>query len=235
LSRLEPRPEATEDDIRLAEQLRALQRFRAAIEHELRSPLNSVALTIELLAVETAGAEPAADSLVRESIAGLAQGVARLSRCIESILAILPTRGTEPDPLDFAELMRGIAGLCGLEARLMRVRFETEIPAGAAILEARRDLCQQALLLIAAEALDSARSGGRITFSLDVGEEEAEALFAVEPCREPAPAGAEAREPVRGLASLSVLLGASFEDQRAEDVRRLRLRIPRTPGGAAEC
>jgi signal transduction histidine kinase len=221
-----------EDEAILATQMRALRRLRPAIEHELRSGLNSVVLNIELLAAQVERLEALGDvevgrevEALREMVADLREGSGNLTRRIEMTMrTVLPSEAAGAAPADLVEMVQNLGAFLAFEARLLGVRCQTVVPpeVTALPLPGRRSRVQAALLALAAEALRFAPSGGALRLSLAVEGEWAEVEIEARPLREERAAD----EPL-GIEAIAAALGAHFESDGEGESHRLRLRFPR--------
>lgn len=221
-----------EAEVILAERMRALRRLRPAIEHELRSGLNSVVLNVELLAAQIDRLEAFDDpeigrevETLRDMVLGLREGSVALTRRIEMTMrTVLPSDAPGGAEADLTEMVRNLAVFLAFEARLLGVRCETELPPAMASLPVpgRRSLVQAALLSLAAAALGVAAPGGALCLSLAAEGEWAVVGIAAEPFEGEAPP-----EHGQGLEAICVALGAVFDSKAEGEARRFRLRLPR--------
>ncbi|HEV7672015.1 MAG TPA: hypothetical protein VGS22_26135 [Thermoanaerobaculia bacterium] len=225
----------------LALHSRALRRLHSSIEHHLRSPLNSIGLNLELLAVEIADlarrddrddAQEGRESL-SEVLAALRGGYARLIGNVDTVLeTVLPGSAGRVETLDLAQLARRIADLGGTESVLLRASWRADIPPVPVTLKTRRDVVVTALLLVVCSALEHAGTAARIAFSLSSDSESAEIRVEVEPCRQDEPT-ATARECGHWLPLLARRLGGSYGEGADERAFRLHLSLPRLFGADA--
>lgn len=231
-----------DDTAILAAHFRALQRLHSSVEHQLRSPLNSIGLNLELLAAEIGdlaerergdspeGRDPAA--ALGQVLTALRGGYARLIESTDSVIHVVLPGASRVEAVDLARLARRVAGLGGTESVLVRATWQADIPPGPIHLETQSGLLMPALLALICSALEHAGAGSRITFSVAAGPEAAEVRAEVEPCRDPEnPASAEERW--RDLALLARRLGGSCGESAEESVFRIHLSLPRLFGAAA--
>ncbi|MEP7012532.1 MAG: hypothetical protein ABJC13_19600 [Acidobacteriota bacterium] len=215
----------------------ALRCLRSAVEHQLRSPLNSISLNLELLAAEIAdlgkGGDPqAAASALGEVLGALRGGYARLVESTDSVLnAVLPGAG-KAETLDLAQLARRVAALGATESVLLRATWKTRIAPVPVSMQARRDLLVPALLSVVCLALEHSGESSRIDFSLTFGPETAEIETVIEPVRTPETAG-RADESRQALARLVRCLGGSWRESADESGFRIHLSLPRVFGAPA--
>ena len=231
--------ESGDDAAILAAHFRALRRLHSAVEHQLRSPLNSIGLNLELLAAEISDLAERDDPGSRGSAATLGQvlgalrgGYARLIDSTDSVLnAVLPIAG-RVEPVDLARLVRRVAGLGGTESVLLRATWRADLPDVPIPIESRPDLLLPALLALVCSALARAGAGARIALSLHAESEGAEVRVEVEPGRAEEDLAAEERRR-RDLSLLADGLGATLREGAEGDVFRVHLSLPRRFGAAA--
>ncbi len=214
-----------------SEQFRALARFRSSIEHELRSPLNSLGLNLELLSNEVADLGGGAAGALAETLASLRQAVGRMTGNVESLLrTVLPSGHRRTEVVDLDRALAELAALCRLEARLARVSTTVELPGRPWAVEVEGEALRQALLMVAAEALEHAVTGGAIAISLG-GEAGAPVIrFEVRPWRQ---AAAGDGSPALGLAAKA--LGAILERQAGEGSLVIEMRLEVASEGGEPC
>lgn len=205
---------------------RALRTLHAAVEHELRSPLNGVALNVDLLRAELAGVEGDAGRSLRETADRLRLAVDRVAWSIELVLRVaLPP--TEPaEPFDLTRTVREISRLVAVAGRAVRVRLQVDLPAEPMAMAGDEDALRGALLVLAAEMLTVASPRGRCEISL---RREAEGhgvyldlLAASESGDLPA---SDPRDAAAAAAALAEI-GVRLEPRREPGMQRYRLSIP---------
>lgn len=248
MSALHEIPSATPDESEkkrldtalLASHLSALRCLHSSMEHLLRSPLNSIGLNLELLAVEIADHAAGGPQVATEHVSlhavhqALCTGYARLLHSTDTVLtAILAQTSQRVEVVDLADLCRRIADLGETESVLLHATWKTEIPPGPQNLETRRNLLVSALLGVICTVLAQAGDGSKITFSLRASKESLAIEVEVAPCQEPK-GTAFSREARPDLLMLMGLLGGSHDASTQEGVFRLQLSLPRL-FGAAEC
>jgi signal transduction histidine kinase len=163
--------EAFETDLRLAIQMRGLARVYGALAHELRAPLGAMGLNLELLneALDST-TEDDTDLHERQKRYAhvLREELARLNRSLVVILNQTTTLSTARETFDLRELIRDLEALLTPQARQQRVAIEVDMPEVSVPLAGHRDRLKQALLNIAANALEAMPDGGQMTMSLVV-------------------------------------------------------------------
>jgi two-component system NtrC family sensor kinase len=147
-----------------AERLATIGKMAAHISHEIRNPLSSIGLNLELLEEEIAGldAKPEAAQLL-----GAIQGeVDRLSRITEQYLAAARQPRLHPEPARLDEIVRDCHAFvrpelerAGLESR---VECDRDLPA----VEVDQAQLRQALLNLLRNAQEATPRGGEIVLSV---------------------------------------------------------------------
>lgn len=149
-----------EADLRREDRLRLMGRVVAGIAHEIRNPLNSIRLTVQMLARRLRG-QPAAE----ESIPTVLAEVNRLDSLLKSLLVF---GAGEPERLRRQPIRPVLERTLALVRPQMRERgIETELQAPNDI-QARvdGDHLQQAIINLLLNAADAAGAGGRVSMTL---------------------------------------------------------------------
>jgi PAS domain S-box-containing protein len=114
---------------RQAERLAVADALATALAHELRNPLNTVSLHVQLLdrSLRRHGDVPAVAS---ESLATLTDELDRFARLVTEFLAFARPRPLRPRPVDVAEVVRGVADSMAAEAEAAGVEVSFDAPEG---------------------------------------------------------------------------------------------------------
>jgi signal transduction histidine kinase len=146
------------------EHFREISAFTAGVAHEIKNPLNSLALVLELLGRKATPEMKGDVNLGKAQVQTIARIVDRFSRVVK---AVRP----DAEPLTLDAVVRQAADNLAAEIPDLRARLRIEVPPGLG-LSADRDLLAQAFLNVlknAAEAAAAAlvrvtarRTGGRI-------------------------------------------------------------------------
>jgi signal transduction histidine kinase len=160
-----------ETDLVLASQMRSLVHVYRVMAHDLKAPLNSIQLTLELLADSLSDEDPfTAPSGPRERrqrhVSILREELSRLNRALQSMLDPGDPLGTVLQAFDLREVAREIARLLTPQARRQRVEFELQLPDGEVKVTGYRDRLKQALINLALNGLDAMAGGGRLTMGV---------------------------------------------------------------------
>jgi signal transduction histidine kinase len=151
------------------ERLAAIGKMAAHVTHEIRNPLSSIGLNVELLEEELAQT-PSVDSGARSLLAAISREVGRLEQLSEEYLRVarLPTPRMEAE--DVAALVRDVASFTKMEMERAQCTVTVTVDADASgkVPPALFDEAQlrQALLNLLRNARESMPSGGVIDASV---------------------------------------------------------------------
>lgn len=112
------------------ERLAAVGQLAAQVTHEIRNPLSSVALNVELLEDEFAGASVEAQQLLRKITAE----IDRLTAITEDYLGLVRRKLPERVPTDLAAELAGLLDFMGEELSAAGIDVVTDIPGPAWVL-----------------------------------------------------------------------------------------------------
>ncbi|MGD2114077.1 MAG: HAMP domain-containing sensor histidine kinase [Acidobacteriota bacterium] len=154
--------------LRLASQMHALSGLYQGVVHDLKSPLNTLAVHLELLRSTFDPGGPEAEKQERYARV-LHEELMRLNRSIESLLpATAQVRG-EPRRFCLRELTGEVAAFIGPQARRQKVTVTTRLgdEGGPPLMvDAHRDRLKQALLAVAVNGLEAMPEGGELAIEL---------------------------------------------------------------------
>jgi signal transduction histidine kinase len=153
-----------ESQIALARRLTAINSLTGGVAHEIKNPLNSIALRLEMLRSRVAGETP---DDVDEQFAVLSSEVTRLDRVVRTFLDFSRPVDLNPERVDLAELVADVLLFIEPEAAGKGIRTSFIRPENPVVIEAGRDLLRQALLNIAVNAVEAMAGGGDLTFRIE--------------------------------------------------------------------
>lgn len=162
--------DALETDLLLASQLRGLTRIYRAITHDLRAPLNSMVMNLELLQHSLATApRPAAaeDGGALQYVGVLREEIERLNRSLEALLAETAPVGAASQEFDVRDVLADLERLLRPQARLQGVTLSAELPAAPVRIAGQRDRLKQAVLNVVINALEAMPGGGTLALRLE--------------------------------------------------------------------
>jgi signal transduction histidine kinase len=197
----------------------AVTRLASGVVHDVKNPLNAMALQIALLTDKIGGSGEALAAACANNLASLRNQISRVNDVVRRLADV-----SDPAPasaFDLGSLTADVGSLFAHEARRRRVAWTCEAAAGS--VHGRGDPARVARLLlgVAWRALSRAE-GGAVT--LRVGNDGQEAVVAVEhgPDTDPELAWVPAV-----AAEALAEMGGRLVRGRAERVERLELRLRR--------
>ena len=156
-----------ETDLVLASQMRSLAHVYRVLAHDLRAPLNSMQLAVDLLDdgadPDPSRASPASQERRRRHLAILREELGRLDRIVRTMLEQKEALGSASSAFDLRGIIQEIGRLLLPQARRQRVEMKLELPRDPVPVTGYRDRLKQALLNLAIRALEAMPEGGRLT------------------------------------------------------------------------
>ncbi|HET7462558.1 MAG TPA: histidine kinase dimerization/phospho-acceptor domain-containing protein [Longimicrobium sp.] len=152
-----------------ANKLGLLERLADGLAHEIKNPLHSMVINLEVLKRRVARADSAEE--VQRYIGVLAGELERVNRRIELLLRLSrPGRGAESATL--AELAEELMELIQLEARHHDLRVDYRPDGGMTRVQLRREPARRVVLNLVLEVIDRVERGGtlHLWFAADGGE-----------------------------------------------------------------
>ncbi|HEX8242487.1 MAG TPA: HAMP domain-containing sensor histidine kinase [Longimicrobium sp.] len=169
-----PGPDAAEGLALRANKLDLLERLADDLAHEIKNPLHSMVINLEVLKRRVARADSADE--VQRYIGVLAGELERVNRRIELLLRLSrPGRGAENTTL--SELTEEVMELIQLEARHADVQVDYRAEGGMARVYVPREPSRQVILNLVLEVLDHTERGA--TLRIRVAEQGGESRLAV--------------------------------------------------------
>jgi signal transduction histidine kinase len=205
-----------------ANKLDLLERLADDLAHEIKNPLHSMVINLEVLKRRVARADSPDE--VQRYIGVLAGELERVNRRIELLLRLSrPGRGPESTTLN--ELTEELMELIQLEARHADAQVEY-LPEGApARVFVPREPTRQAILNLVLEVIDHMPRGG--TLRIAIRERDGRALLAVADSATAVPAiQAQPGARVAAAAALAAAVDGSVEVQDAAGIPLLVLSLP---------
>jgi signal transduction histidine kinase len=151
-----------EGQIALARRLTAINSLTGRVAHEIKNPLNSIALRLEMLRAQVAGEESGTES----EIAILSQEVTRLDRVVRTFLDFNRPVEMALQDVDLAALVAEIAHLLEPEAERSGIRIRYARPSTAVVVNGDSGLLRQAVMNVAVNAIEAMPAGGSLTFEI---------------------------------------------------------------------
>lgn len=153
--------EETNRQLRELDELKS--RFFANISHELRTPLTLLIAPLETL-IQRFG--PRVDGETHEILSSMQVNAMRLLKLINNLLDLVRLESgriiIKNEPVDIAELLRGLASAARQVAEQKRLRLETVVDPAVGTVVADRDKLEKILLNLQFNAIKFTPEGGRI-------------------------------------------------------------------------
>lgn len=152
-------PDIQPADLR-ANRLDLMSRLADDLAHEIKNPLNSMVVNLELVRrLTSAGRTEAVD----ERVAILEEAVQRVHALVDALLSAVrpPRSGDTPDTVETAVVLSDVKPLLQARARVGRVELSFEGDEGGRVAMAAHELAQ-VLLNLVDNAMDVVGKGGRI-------------------------------------------------------------------------
>jgi signal transduction histidine kinase len=142
----------------LSARLAAISRLTAGVAHEIKNPLNSIALHVEVLRARLDDADPEAE----RELAVISNEISRLDRVVKAFLDFNRPVDMKFSEVDAGDLVAEITALTGPEAARRGIEIELRQSSGPLMLRADRDLLKQAILNVVVNGVDAMNAGGRL-------------------------------------------------------------------------
>ncbi|HLH04695.1 MAG TPA: ATP-binding protein [Bryobacteraceae bacterium] len=150
-----------EAQLRREARLRSLGRLAAGLAHEIRNPLNSIRLTVQLLEHRLRSGRLAPDDF-----ATIRAEVDRLSTLLNDLLDLQRTRQPQPKSQPVAPVLEHCLALLDRQAQLSGVRLSLDIPDRSISAAFDAHQLTQALMNLLLNALEASPPGSTVTLSV---------------------------------------------------------------------
>jgi signal transduction histidine kinase len=163
--------ELVEQTLLEATRLRALTRLSLGIAHDLRAPMNAIALNLVNLKDDLADCGwPGADQHC-EVIGMLEDELQRLQRSVEALLMQTSPIRMESEVFAVGEVIDEISGLLRAQAHQKHIELEVVAIAAQLSVRAHRDWIKQAIINLVVNALDATPRGGTVVIETSVDDD----------------------------------------------------------------
>jgi signal transduction histidine kinase len=169
--------DALQADLRLAAQMRHLHSTFQQAAHDLRAPLNALALNVELLRQDLTAlpAEPdGSPHGAHGRVELVAREIARLSRMLQVLLAQSGPPRDQVRVFGLRRLLVEVLALVRPQAQRQGVLTRLDVPSERVAVLGPRDHLKQALLNLLVNALEAMPLGGRLNVALETRDHRAQ-------------------------------------------------------------
>src|SRR6202051_2352220 len=147
------------DEIEMSRRLSASGRVTGGVAHEVKNPINSIVLHLQLLQNKLAQLDP--DTRRHMDIIG--SEIHRLDRVVQTLVDFMRARELHLVEVDFRRLLDDVSLLAYPEAEQHGVNIKRVVFPEPLIIKADLDLMKQALLNVVINGIQSMSQGGQLT------------------------------------------------------------------------
>jgi PAS domain S-box-containing protein len=144
-----------EQQLDFSSRLAAISRLTGGVAHEIKNPLNAMALHLEVLRSKLDGEQPEIEVIGRE--------IKRLDTVVKTFLNFNRPVDLNYKPIDFNELVKEVLALVSLDANAKSVALKTVLTAGPLWINGDPDLLKQAILNVINNGMEAMTEGGTLT------------------------------------------------------------------------
>ena len=146
----------------VSQRLSAISRLTSGVAHEIKNPLNAIALRIELLRSRLGEQDPA----VEGEISIISREIMRLDRVVKTFLDFTRPVELVIEEFDLAAMVREVVSLVTPHARQQKVVVECAVEPQSIRIRGDQDLLKQAILNVVMNGIEAMKEGGRLTIRL---------------------------------------------------------------------
>ncbi len=144
-----------EQQLDFSSRLAAISRLTGGVAHEIKNPLNAMALHLEVLKGKLAGEQPEIEVIGRE--------IKRLDTVVKTFLNFNRPVDLNYASIDLNELVIEVLALVSVDANAKNVAMKTLLQAEKLWIQGDADLLKQAILNVINNGLEAMTAGGTLT------------------------------------------------------------------------
>ena len=157
------RPEAIDDlEANLRAQYAEIAQLAGGLAHEIRNPLSTMRMNLDLLAEDFEDAEAPRDRRARQKIERLRKESERLEDILETFLKYVRIQDLRPDPADLNAAIDDLRDFCSPRAASQDVIVRAQLDDSLPPVPLDVDLFKQALLNLMLNAFQAMPDGGEL-------------------------------------------------------------------------
>ncbi len=149
------------DEIEMSRRLSASGRVTGGVAHEVKNPINSIVLHLQLLQNKLAQLDP--DTRRHMDIIG--NEIHRLDRVVQTLLDFMRARDLRLVDVDMRRLLDEVAVLAAPDAEQHGVNINRDLPADPLPIKADLDFMKQALLNVVLNGIQAMPQGGELVIA----------------------------------------------------------------------
>jgi len=143
-----------ERQIDVSSRLAAISRLTGGVAHEIKNPLNAMALHLEVLRGKLDGDHPEVDVIAGE--------IKRLDTVVKTFLNFNKPMDVKAQPLDLKQVVEQVLALVSIDAQAKHIRIDAALEDRLWI-NGDADLLKQAVLNIVNNGLEAMQEGGKLS------------------------------------------------------------------------
>ena len=147
-----------ESHLDVASRLASISRLTSGAAHEIKNPLNSIALHLEVLKTKLDGSSAGAAAEMEV----IGREITRLDRVVKSFLDFTRPIDVKMEPVDLVRLLHEVTTLVRPDAGRRKVSVDLRTEANSAPIQGDRDLLIQAILNVVLNGVQAMEKGGRL-------------------------------------------------------------------------
>lgn len=161
---------SSESSDQLRSQYAEIAAMAGGLAHEIRNPLSTISLNMELLVEELAEGESARDQRILRKVRIVQRECDRLAQLLEEFLRFSRAGELDLETVNLNTLLVEFIDFFRVEAEAGRVELSPHLAADLPLVRVDRDLFRQVLINLARNAREAMPSGGVIEFLTGVRE-----------------------------------------------------------------
>ena len=142
-----------ERQLDISSRLAAISRLTGGVAHEIKNPLNAMALHLEVLRSRLETEQPEVEVIARE--------IKRLDNVVKTFLTFNRPIELQAVPIDLDQVVQQVMALVSVHAETKNIRIETKL-IGKLWLNGDPDLLKQAILNVVNNGLEAMSEGGNL-------------------------------------------------------------------------
>ncbi len=143
-----------ERQLDVASRLAAISRLTGGVAHEIKNPLNAIALHLEVLRGKLDAEQPELEVIAGE--------IKRLDNVVKTFLNFNKPIELQAQPIDLDQVVEQVLALVSVDAQAKQIQIESDIQAKLNI-NGDPDLLKQAILNVVNNGMEAMEEGGKLT------------------------------------------------------------------------